>query len=71
MILRQGNRLAMKFANKQVYVTNKYITTFNTVITTAMYSRKCTCLDKITRYIKIQYDNNLSHSSYRIVSTNK
>ena len=71
MMLRQDNRIAMKIANKQMYAANKCITTFNTVITAAMYSRKCTCLDKITRYLKLQDDNNLSHASSRDVSTSK
>ena len=71
MMLRQDNRLAMKIANKQVYVANKYITAFNTVMTTAMYSRKYTCLDKITRYLKLQDNNNLSHASSRDVLTSK
>jgi hypothetical protein len=71
MMLSQDNRLAMKIANKQVYVANKYIIAFNTLITAAMYSRKCTCLDKITIYLKLQDDNNLSHASSRDVSTSK
>jgi hypothetical protein len=55
LVLQQDSELAIKISSKQEYAANeKCITTLSTVNKAAIYLRKCTGIDNITRYLKLQ-----------------